>query len=140
MEVQEKGQFGPQTIPEATSHTKQGLPAAGSCQSLHCSCSLPPRLTHPPTRPPTSPSSPLTGLTSWGAVVQGPCPGPALLPDFSPRFLHGPLDGCFIALLAGRAREGKSGFKILHRTWEKEPSLSWDKPFLPQEFSLTHCR
>lgn len=28
------------------------------------------------------------GLTSRGAVVQGPCPGPALLPDLSPRLLH----------------------------------------------------
>lgn len=56
-----------------------------------------PSLTHPP----TSSISPLTGLVSRGAVVQGPCPGPALLPDFSPRLLHRPLDGCFIALLVG---------------------------------------
>ena len=46
-----------------------------------------------------SPSPALTVLVRGGAVVQGPSPGPPLLPDLCPCLLGRPLDRRLIALL-----------------------------------------
>lgn len=85
--------------------------------------------------PSSSPA--LTILVCGGAVVQGPSPGPPLLPDLRPRLLGRTLDRCLIAFLPeGKGRgeaDSSPGPAGASRTRPSQPwgSVAGDRAVMP---------